>query len=140
MKKFLLLIFFSSQCYSLPVSIELKPSAITSVYDGDTFRANISQLDTSKSIRVRVRHIDTPEIKGKCSYEKQKAIEAREFAKYLLLNSNSITLTNLGYDRYKRLLATITLDNKYSFDQTMIYKNLARPYNGGKRLSWCQSY
>ena len=51
---------------------------VISVYDGDTFRVDIDSLSpiVGKNIPVRLEGVDTPEINGKCQYEKDLAIEA----------------------------------------------------------------
>ena len=56
---------------------------IISVYDGDTFRADIRGLPDiiGKNIAIRILGIDTPEIKGKCEEEKIVAIKARDFSR-----------------------------------------------------------
>ena len=50
-------------------------SKVISVYDGDTFRVNIDSLPpiVGKNIPIRVNGVDTPEIRGKCQYEKNLA-------------------------------------------------------------------
>ena len=113
---------------------DVKVLSIESVYDGDTFRAILP--DKPKSQRVRVRGIDTPEIKGKCDYEKQLAIKARDHARKLLFNASKITLSNVGKDYYKRVLATVWVDGK-RLDALLIERGLGRKW-GGKRENWCQ--
>lgn len=136
-----LLLSFNTYAFSdtLPTTITITKNEIKSVYDGDTFRASLFGITQKgkRSTPIRIRHLDTPEIKGHCAKEKALAIEARDIAKRILFNSNSITLSNLAYDKYNRLLATVTIDNQYSFDKSMIKLGLARPYNGGKRSGWC---
>ena len=58
-------------------------SKVISVYDGDTFRVNIDSLPpiVGKNIAIRVNGVDTPEIRGKCQYEKDLALEARDFVR-----------------------------------------------------------
>ncbi len=59
---------------------------VVKVYDGDTFTVEAYPwpgLEAKAS--VRVNGVDTPEILGKCEAEKQKAIEARDFVKGLIL-------------------------------------------------------
>ena len=65
-------------------------SEIISVYDGDTFRANINELPdiVGKNIAIRILGIDTPEIKGECEKEKTLAIKARDFARKALFNAD----------------------------------------------------
>ncbi len=139
MKKGLfVLLLLSCNSYALPQSITIESSSIYSVYDGDTFRAFIDGITPiGESTPIRIRHLDTPEIRGHCAKEKALAIEARDIASKILFKANSITLSNLAYDKYNRLLATVTIDNQYSFDKSMIQLELARPYDGGKRNGWC---
>ena len=71
-------------------------SKVISVYDGDTFRVNIDSLPpiVGKNIAIRVNGVDTPEIRGKCQYEKDLALEARDFVRGKLANAKEIKLTN----------------------------------------------
>ena len=59
---------------------------VIKVYDGDTVTVEAYPwpgLEAKAS--VRVDGVDTPEIRGKCEAEKQKAIEARDYVKGLVL-------------------------------------------------------
>ena len=51
-------------------------SKVISVYDGDTFRVNIDSLPplVGKNIPIRLKGVDTPEIQGKCQYERDLAL------------------------------------------------------------------
>jgi len=78
MKYYLFLVF----CIVLQIPANAAPqygtvtvSKLISVYDGDTFRVDINSLPPilGKNIPVRVAGIDTPEIQGKCFYEKNLA-------------------------------------------------------------------
>ena len=112
---------------------------IISVYDGDTFRANIIGLPDiiGKNIAIRILGIDTPEIKGKCEEEKVVAIKARDFARKALFNAKTITLKNLKRDKYFRLLADVYFDDTDLADALLV-NNLAVKYSGKKKSSWCK--
>jgi micrococcal nuclease len=45
---------------------------VTSIYDGDTFRANIEDFPAviGESMSIRINGVDTPELRGKCDKEK----------------------------------------------------------------------
>ena len=64
-------------------------SKVISVYDGDTFRVDIDSLPpiVGKNIPIRLNGVDTPEIRGKCEYEKDLAIKARDFVRNKLANA-----------------------------------------------------
>jgi len=112
---------------------------IISVYDGDTFRADIKGLPDiiGKNIAIRILGIDTPEIKGKCEEEKIVAIKARDFARKALFNAEKITLKNLKRDKYFRLLADVYFDDT-DLGNALLVNNLAVKYSGKKKSSWCK--
>ncbi|ARR51804.1 thermonuclease family protein (plasmid) [Photobacterium damselae subsp. damselae] len=129
----------ANPAFALPNHVTISADNITSIYDGDTFRAYLPSITSprEKSTRIRIRHLDTPEIKGRCPYEKELALHARNFGRKLLFDAHTITLSNLAHDRYGRVLATVTLNNNISYAKQLIDAQLARPYNGGHRLGWC---
>ena len=55
-------------------------------YDGDTCKFTIPGVHPllGEKIPVRFRGIDTPEIRGKCQAEKDRAVLARDFLRRLL--------------------------------------------------------
>ncbi len=114
-------------------------SKVISVYDGDTFRVNIDSLPpiVGKNIPIRVNGVDTPEIRGKCQYEKNLALEARDFVRAKLSNAKEIKLTNLQRGKYFRVVANVLVDG-VSLEQELLDNELAYEYSGGKKLSWCK--
>ena len=114
-------------------------SKVISVYDGDTFRVNIASLPpiVGKNIAIRVNGVDTPEIQGKCRYEKNLALKARDFVRDKLANAKEIKLTNLQRGKYFRVVANVLVDG-VSLEQELLDNELAYEYSGGKKLSWCK--
>ena len=114
-------------------------SKVISVYDGDTFRVNIDSLPpiVGKNIPIRVNGVDTPEIRGKCKYEKYLALEARDFVRGRLANATDIKLTNLQRGKYFRVVANVVVDG-VSLEQELLDNKLAYRYYGGKKLNWCE--
>ena len=114
-------------------------SKVNSVYDGDTFRVDINSLPpiVGKNIPIRVNGVDTPEIRGKCQYEKNLALEARDFVRDKLSNAKEIKLTNLQRGKYFRVVANVLVDG-VSLEQELLDNKLAYRYGGGKKLSWCR--
>lgn len=99
------------------------------VIDGDTIRHE------GKSIRVL--GLDTPEIRSRCPSEKIAAHGARDRLARLIEGAKKIQIEpSKRPDRYGRVLATITIDGRNVAD-ILIGEGLARPYQGGKRASWC---
>ncbi len=113
-------------------------SKVISVYDGDTFRVDIDSLPpiVGKNIPIRLNGVDTPEIQGKCQYEKDLALKARDFVRNKLANAKEIKLTNLQRGKYFRVVANVLLDG-VSLEQDLLENELAYKYTGGKKSSWC---
>ena len=135
----LLVIFTSFQIQAAPQYGTVTVSKVISVYDGDTFRVNIDSLPpiVGKNIAIRVNGVDTPEIRGKCQYEKNLALKARDFVRNKLANAKEIKLTNLQRGKYFRVVANVLVDG-VSLEKELLDKELAYEYTDGKKLSWCK--
>ena len=135
---FYVLLLLSISVQAAPQYGTVTVSKVISVYDGDTFRVNIASLPpiVGKNIAIRVNGVDTPEIRGKCQYEKNLALEARDFVRGKLANAKEIKLTNLQRGKYFRVVANVLVDG-VSLEQELLDNELAYEYSGGKKLSWC---
>ena len=113
-------------------------SKVISVYDGDTFRVDINSLPAivGKNIAIRLNGVDTPEIQGKCQYEKDLALKARDFVRDKLVNAKEIKLTKLQRGKYFRVVANVVVDG-VSLENELLENKLAYKYTGGKKSSWC---
>jgi len=134
----LLVILSTENIQAAPQYGTVTVSKVISVYDGDTFRVNIDSLPpiVGKNIPIRVNGVDTPEIRGKCQYEKDLALKARDFVRVKLANAKEIKLTNLQRGKYFRVVANVVVDG-VSLEQELLDNKLAYRYVGGKKLSWC---
>ena len=117
---------------------DVSVSRIIKVIDGDTFRVDINELPDiiGKNIRIRILGINAPEINGKCAFEKELAIKARDFVQILLDNADLVILKNLNRGNFFRLLAEVIVDGK-DLGELLIANDLAVRYQGQKKLSWC---
>ena len=141
MKKLLLLLILSLGVFSSQAAPEygtVTVSKVISVYDGDTFRVEIDSLPpiVGKNIPIRLNGVDTPEIRGKCQYEKDLALIARDFVRNKLANAKEIKLTKLQRGKYFRVVADVMIDG-VSLEQELLDNELAYKYTGGKKSSWC---
>ena len=136
---FILVIVLAFTAQAKPQYGTVTVSKVISVYDGDTFRVNIASLPpiVGKNIPIRVNGVDTPEIRGKCQYEKNLALKARDFVRGKLANAKEIKLTNLQRGKYFRVVANVLVDG-VSLEQELLDNELAYEYSGGKKLSWCK--
>ena len=141
MKKLLLLFICLLGVFSAQAAPEYGTaivSKVISVYDGDTFRVDIDSLPpiVGKNIPIRLNGVDTPEIQGKCQYEKDLALKARDFVRNKLANAKEIKLTHIKRGKYFRVVANVLLDG-VSLEQDLLENKLAYKYTGGKKSSWC---
>ena len=141
MKKIFLVIALCLGAFVVQAATEygsVTVSKVISVYDGDTFRVNIGSLPpiVGKNIPIRLEGVDTPEIQGKCQYEKDLAIKARDFVRSKLDNAKEIMLNNLKRGKYFRIVADVTVDG-VSLEKELLENELAYKYSGGKKSSWC---
>ena len=109
-------------------------------YDGNTFRVDIPDVHPiiGRDMPIRLRGVNTPEIRGKCEEEKALAIKARDFVRDLLANAESIILQNIGRDKYFRIDADVSVDG-VDLGETLLQNKLGRLYDGGKKDSWCNN-
>lgn len=109
-------------------------------YDADTITFQIPKVHQllGEKIGVRVRGIDSPEIKGHLPCEKITARTAKGLVENKLRNAKRIDLTNIGRDKYFRILADIIVDGE-SLSFILLKNNLAYKYDGGKKekIDWC---
>ena len=136
---YLLVCFLSLNTYAAKQYGSVTVSKIISIYDGDTFRVNIDSLPpiVGKNIPVRLEGVDTPEINGKCQYEKDLALEARDFVRSKLANAVEILLNDLQRGKYFRIVAKVYIDG-VSLEEELLQNGLAYQYNGGKKSNWCK--
>lgn len=125
-----------SACYDWP----LREYRGNYAYDGDTIYVAIPGLpDEIANMSVRVRGVDTPEMRGQCDSEKQLAQKARDYARQRLKSATSVQFCEPEWGRYGgRVVASVRIDGS-PLDLELIENGLARPYDGKtKRQPWCQ--
>jgi len=111
---------------------------VLAVIDGDTFLAD-AHVWPGQSVRVnvRVRGIDTPEMKGRCPAERRAAMRARR-ALEALIGGRPVSISNIGGAKYYgRVLADVETADGMPVGDVMLAWELARPYAGGRRRPWC---
>ena len=108
--------------------------SVASIYDGDTFKINLncSMAVYCEKVPVRVRGVDTPEIKGQTEREKKLAQQAKEFTKEFLAQG-PINLSNCGRDKYFRLLCDVTNGQGKDLAKELIKRDFGYAYQGGTK-------
>jgi micrococcal nuclease len=87
-----------------------------------------------ESISIRIRGIDAPEIRAKCTLEKTKAIRTRDYLRATLASEEVIKLHSVERGKYFRLVANVVVDG-VDISELMIEKQLARSYDGKTKKS-----
>ena len=116
------------------------PATVDYILDGDTFAA-VAHVDknTDANVRVRLRNVDTPEMHGACPSETKRARAARERLMKLMPRGTVVELKNIKDDKYiGRIDANVILPDGRDVGNVLIKEKHGRPYNGGKRKSWCE--
>ena len=100
-------------------------------YDGDTMTVNIPGVHPlfENEIGIRVRGIDTLEIREKYPFEKQKAKETKTLIEGILNRANEITLHDIEREKYFRIVASVIVDGQ-NLSDLLLAKKLAVPYDG----------
>jgi len=113
---------------------------VTSIYDGDTFRATIKGYPKIIGYRIpiRINRIDTPELRAKCKKEKQLALKAKQFTVSMLRKAKVIKLKHIKRGKYFRLIADVYVDG-ISIGNELLKHHLAVIYNGGTKCNWCKT-
>ena len=115
-------------------------SEVTSIYDGDTFRATIEGWPSiiGERVSIRVNGIDTPEMRGKCDKEKRLARKAKQHTVAMLRAGKVIKLKNMMRGKYFRIVADVYIDG-VSLTDSLIQAGLGVVYHGKtKSMNWCQ--
>jgi len=130
-------IFFAIIFINLPAQAKNLDGKVVSVYDGDTFRIIPKNLPNymGDSIPVRIIGIDAPEMRGRCTQEKERAIAARNVLMGLI-SARDVTLVDVQRDKYFRLLASVKV-NGFDVAEQLLKSGYVVKYEGKKRGDWC---
>lgn len=114
---------------------------VTRVVDGDTveFEAKFLPAELGDKLKIRVLGVDTPEKapRAKCDKEAQMGAAATEFTKKLVANGKKIQIEIKEWDKFGgRVLGDVIVDGS-KVSELLIKNNLARPYFGEAKQSWC---
>ena len=117
-------------------------------YDGDTVTVDLVDLrdidldGTYKTlwdnISIRVRGIDTPEIRTRCKSEKALGYQAKYIVQNILKDAKEVIIKNISRGKYFRLVADVYADG-VNITDALFEAELAVVYNGRKKTyNWCK--
>ncbi len=108
------------------------------VVDGDTLHV-VAAIWPGQMVETRVRlvGIDAPELRGRCEAERARAAAARDSLSGLV-GDGLVSLHEIRFGKYAgRVLARVAGADGRDLSLAMLEAGLARPYEGGRRESWC---
>lgn len=127
---------------SLPI-----PAAAVEVFDGPV-RAEVVRVVDGDTIAVqarpwpgqiietlvRVRGVDTPELRSSCGAEKEAANAAKAFVLSLLEDVNAVELREISGDKYfGRVVADVVVPERGDLSTLLLAGGYAVPYDGGRK-------
>jgi micrococcal nuclease len=119
---------------TIPFVPPVEIGKVIKVYDGDTITIGAILLNKAYRFSVRLRGIDTPEIKGGSPHEKELAVKARDELSKRIMNK-IVTLKNIETEKYGRILADVYLEDE-CMNEWLIKEGYAKNYDGGHKESW----
>ena len=114
---------------------------VVEVLDGDSLRVRAHIWPGHfVDVILRVRGINTPELRASCPREHDLALAARDVMSDLV-GAGPVALVNIGGGKYYgRILADIRLADGTDLAAQMLRRAPSRRYAGAKRLGWCAPY
>lgn len=107
---------------------------VIKVYDGDTITVAAYLPESNKRVykfSVRLRGIDSPELRGSSAAEKKHAIVARDALSERILDKY-VNIKNVSTEKYGRLLADVYFEET-NMNDWMVSNNYAVEYDGGTK-------
>jgi endonuclease YncB( thermonuclease family) len=127
-------------------SIPAAPASARGVYsaevlriaDGDTFEARVQVWPgIAITTLVRLRGIDTPELKARCPVERVNAKAARSKLAAILAEG-AVEISRVGLDKFGgRIDAAASTRSTPDVAAAILRSGLGRSYSGGRREGWC---
>lgn len=115
---------------------------IVRVVDGDTLLVTARPWpQQSVEVFVRLRGIDTPELKSRCTSGRLAAEEAKQLLEALAAHSPQVKLTKIAADKYfGRIVADVALADGRNPADEMLSAGLASFYSGkGAKNDLCSA-
>ena len=118
---------------TIPFIPPVKECKVIKVYDGDTITIGCYLFGekTPYRLSVRLRGIDSPELKTKNKNEHDHACISRDKLSEHILNK-TIILENVATEKYGRILADVIYNGK-NMNQWMVQNKYAVGYDGGTK-------
>lgn len=115
------------------------PASVERVIDGDTIevRADV-WIGQQVVVRVRLAHVDTPELNARCETERVMAEAARKLVTDLIAGTRIELLNIRGGKYFGRVIADVRTADGFDLSDLVLQSGLGRPYHPrAARAPWC---
>ena len=113
---------------------------VTRIIDGDTIAVNAQIFPhLNATLNVRIAGVDTPELRGKCDYEKLLAQQAKRWVEQEFPPGTWVIIRNVRDDKYSgRVVADVYRADDENLGEMLLAAGQAVEYDGtGLRQDWC---
>ena len=113
------------------------PAKLIEVITADTLVFEVANVEeTVKVAGIRIPRLESPRASHQawCVAEGEKALQARDYARTLLMNASEISIDETERLASGTLIAVVYIDN-VNFGQELLYKYLAVEI--GEEANWC---
>jgi micrococcal nuclease len=114
------------------------PARVVEVIDGDSLRVRaLIWIGQELETVVRLSGVDAPELKGKCPWEREAALRARDQLA-VLVNGGEVRLRDVRFDKYGgRVVASVETARGEDVARRLLAERVVRRYEGSARAGWC---
>lgn len=114
--------------------VPITTGRIIKVYDGDSFWVAAYLKGDLYKFAIRLKGVDTPEMKASADHEKELARMAKKFVMDKIIGQ-VVAITGNAHEKYGRLLCNVSRDGEDIAD-ALVARKLARRYDGGTKHKW----
>lgn len=109
---------------------QYKIKKIKRIIDGDTIDVEIDLgFNVTITQKIRLKNVDTPEIRTKNLKEKEKGIEAKEWLEKELSREGEWMIDTFKEDKYGRILGILYCEGDFvTVNQKILNEEIAKPY------------
>ena len=112
---------------------------VVKVYDGDSWTIMCEIGGRASIIAIRLRGIDTPEIRGSSLEERGAALAVRDVCRFCFLGK-LVSLSSYGNDKYGRLLCDVSSDGNENVGAFLLRNGFANSYSGGSKAKFAEDF
>ena len=105
------------------------------VVDGDTLLVEARPWPQQRiEVYVRLRGIDTPELRADCAQSRNAALQAKKLLAELASENPTLWLRDISGDKYfGRIVANVTFEGGVNPAEALLFGGYAKTYNGGRK-------